>query len=78
MKLNVSAPHVPLGLIPVDPVLTARYAAMVGAFAQAVQPTALVSAWLRPHVAEAVIMARYALMVSAFALTAQKNAIISV
>ena len=59
-----------------DPVLTAKYAAMVSVFVQAVQPIALVSAWLRPHVAETVRMTKYALMASAFVQTAQRNAMI--
>jgi len=56
----------------------AKYAAMVSAFAQVVQLTALVSALPRPLVAEAAIMIKYASTMSAFAQTAQKNAIIDV
>ena len=78
MKLNASGRHAQRELILADPVLMAKYAAMVSAFAQVVQLTALVSAWLRPPVAKAVRMARYASTVSASAQTAQKNAIIDV
>ena len=78
IKLDVLAHHAQRGLIHADPVLMAKYAAMVSAFAQVVQLTALVSALPRPPVAEAAIMIKYASTVSAFAQTAQKNAIIDV
>jgi hypothetical protein len=78
IKLDALAHHAQRALIHADPVLMAKYAAMVSAFAQVVQLTALVSAWLRRPVAEAVGKARYASMVSASARKAQKNAIIVV
>ena len=78
IKLNALAHHAQRGRIHADPVLMAKYAAMVSAFAQVVRLTALVSAWLRHPVVEAVGMAKYALMACAYARKAQKNAIIGV
>jgi hypothetical protein len=69
--------HVPQRQIPVDHVPTAKFAAMVNAFAPAAQQTALANVCLQTHAMAIVLMAKFAAIINVFALPAQKNAMIS-